>query len=148
MEIREITAAEALVVRHPILRAGLSVDSARFREDDDPRTVHLGAFGDGRLVAVATFFPEEAPGRPGVPAWRLRGMATLADWRGRGGGKALVLRGIDLARRAGAQALWCHARVTARPFYEKLGFAAEGAEFELPHSGKHFVMTRPLEKES
>lgn len=148
MEIRRVTAAEALAVRHPILRAGLPVELARFREDNDPRTVHLGAFEDGRLVAVATFFPEDAPGRPGVPAWRLRGMATLAAWRGHGGGRALVLHGIDLARGAGARWVWCHARVLARPFYEKLGFVAEGEELELPHSGKHFLMARSLEERS
>lgn len=144
MEIRPIPSAEALAVRHPVLRAGLPESAARFANDDDPATVHLGAFDGARLVAVATFFPEAYGGRPGARAWRLRGMATLPPWRGRGMGAALVLEGERIARASGAAALWCNARLTARGFYEKLGFAIEGDPFELPQSGVHYAMVKDL----
>jgi GNAT superfamily N-acetyltransferase len=148
MEIRPITAEQARALRHPILRAGLPPHTAMFPEDDNPRTAHLGAFDDERLVAVATFFPEACAARPGVPAYRLRGMATLRPWRGRGGGRALLLAGQRVAERAGARTLWCNARTTARGFYEKLGFEIEGEEFELPDSGPHYVMIKDLTEPS
>jgi GNAT superfamily N-acetyltransferase len=148
MEIRPITADAARAVRHQILRAGLPRHTAMFPEDDNPRTVHLGAFDGDRLVAVATFFPEACPARPGVPAYRLRGMATLRVWQGRGLGRALLAAGTRLVEGAGAGALWCHARTTARGFYEKFGFEIEGDEFDVPVSGKHYVMIKDLREPS
>jgi GNAT superfamily N-acetyltransferase len=148
MEIRPITADAARAVRLPILRPGHPPHTAMFPEDDNPRTVHLGAFDGEQLVAVATFFPEACAARPGVPAYRLRGMATLRGWQGRGIGRALLAAGTELAEDAGARALWCHARSTARGFYEKLGFETEGEEFELPVSGRHYVMIKDLREPS
>ena len=143
-EVRPISAIDARTVRHPVLREGLPPESAILDRDDDPTTFHLGAYDGERLVAVATFFPEECPGRPGRRAWRLRGMATLREARGRGAGRALVERGLRVAREDAAGLVWCQARVTARGFYEKLGFAAEGDPFELPRTGRHYVMIKEL----
>jgi GNAT superfamily N-acetyltransferase len=144
MEIRSITAGEARTVRHPILRAGLPPESAILDHDDDPATRHFGAYDGARLVGVATFFAERCPLRPGLPAWRLRGMATVDDMQGRGAGRALVAEGVRVAAADGAALMWCNARVSARGFYEKVGFVAVGGEFELPASGKHYVMTKDL----
>ena len=148
MEIRPITAGQARTVRLPVLRAGMAPDSAVFDRDDDSGTRHLGAFEGERLVGVATFFAEPCPQRPGVHAWRLRGMATLDDMRGRGAGSALVAEGVRIAREDRAGVLWCNARVTAIGFYEKLGFAIEGSAFDLPASGRHYVMVRDLAEPS
>jgi GNAT superfamily N-acetyltransferase len=144
MEIRPITAAEARTVRHPILRAGLPPESTILDHDDDAGTRHFGAYDRARLVGVATFFAEPCPLKPGLRAWRLRGMATVAEMQGRGAGRALVAEGIRVAAADGAVLIWCNARVGARGFYEKVGFAAVGDEFELPDSGQHYVMTKDL----
>jgi GNAT superfamily N-acetyltransferase len=148
MEIRSITAAEARTVRHPVLRAGLSPESAILDHDDDPGTRHFGAYDRARLVGVATFFAEPCPLRPELPAWRLRGMATIDEMQGRGAGRALVAEGVRVATAAGAALMWCNARVSARGFYEGVGFAAVGGEFELPDSGKHYVMIKDLRESS
>jgi GNAT superfamily N-acetyltransferase len=148
MEIRPITAREARTVRLPVLRPGLPPESAILDHDDDPGTSHLGAFDGARLVGVATFFPDPCPGRPGLAAWRLRGMATLPDMQGRGGGSALVAEGVRVAAASGAALMWCNARVSARGFYERLGFVAVGEEFTLPVAGPHYVMIKNLEERS
>ena len=148
MEIRPITAADARTVRLPVLRAGMPPESAILDHDDDRQTRHFGAFDGARLVGVATFFPEPCPGRPGLSAWRLRGMATLPDMQGRGAGRALVAEGDRAAAAAGAAVMWCNARVTARGFYEKLGYAAVGNAFDLPASGRHFMMIKDLSESS
>ena len=148
MEVRSITAAEARTVRHPVLRAGLPPESAILEHDDDSLTRHLGAFDDARLVGVATFFAQPCPWRPGPIAWRLRGMATLDDMQGRGAGRALVAEGVRVAAAAGAALIWCNARVSARRFYEKVGFVAVGSEFELPVAGKHYMMVKDLSETS
>jgi len=148
MEVRSITAAEARTVRHPVLRPGLPPESAILEHDDDPGTRHFGAYDRARLVGVATFFAEPCPLRPGLTAWRLRGMATLDDMQGRGAGRALVAEGIRVATADGAALIWCNARVSARGFYEKVGFVAISAAFELPVAGMHHVMTRDLSEPS
>ena len=145
MEIRAITAAEARAVRLPVLRPGLPPESAIFDHDDDPRTRHFGAFDGGRLFAVATSFPEACPVRPGARAWRLRGMATLEDMRGRGAGAALVAESVRAALGTDATLMWCNARLGARSFYEGLGFMTVGDRFELPVGGPHYVMIKNLE---
>lgn len=144
MEIRLITAREARTVRLPVLRAGLPPASAILDRDDDPGTRHFGAFDGSRLVGVATFFAEPCPLRPGPRAWRLRGMATLPDMQRRGAGSSLVAKGVGIAKASDATLMWCNARVSARGFYEKLGFAAIGDEFDLPVAGPHYVMIRDL----
>ena len=146
MLTRPITAKDARTVRLPVLRAGMPPESAIFDRDDDSGTRHFGAFYGPRLVGVATFFAESCPGRAGIPAWRMRGMATLPDMQGRGAGRALVEEGLRVARADGAAAMWCNARVGARGFYEKLGFVAVGDEFELPVAGKHYVMIKELKE--
>jgi GNAT superfamily N-acetyltransferase len=148
MEIRPITAAQSRTVRHPILRAGLPPEAAILDHDDDPGTLHLGAFDGTRLVSVATFFAQACPLDDHAPAWRLRGMATFEDARRRGAGTELVAEGIRVAKTSGARLVWCNARAGARSFYEKLGFAVVGDRFELPVGGPHYVMIKNQENPS
>lgn len=148
MEVRPVSAAETRTVRLPILRPGLPPDTAIFDRDDDSATRHLGAFEGNRLVGVATFFPEACPVVPRASAWRLRGMATLSDVQGRGAGTRLVAEGIAAAQASGAELMWCNARVTALGFYEKLGFVAVGDPFELPNSGRHYLMIKRFREPS
>ena len=144
MEIRPITAKEARTVRLPVLRAGLPPESAILDHDDDPGTRHFGAFDGARLVGVATFFAEPCPLRPGPLAWRLRGMATLPDMQGRGAGSSLVAKGVGIAKASDAALMLCNARVSAKGFYEQLGFSVIGDEFDLPVAGPHYVMIKDL----
>lgn len=144
MNIRSITAAQARTVRLPVLRAGLPPESAILDHDDDAGTRHVGAFDGARLVGVATFFAEPCPVRPGPRAWRLRGMATLAELQRRGAGRALVAEGVRAALADDAALMWCNARVGALRFYERLGFVAVGEQFHLKDSGAHYLMIKDL----
>jgi GNAT superfamily N-acetyltransferase len=145
-DLRPITAQQARIVRLPVLRAGFPPETAVFDHDDDPTTLHLGAFDGGRLVGVATFFPEPYPNDPAPTAWRLRGMATIPDMQRRGIGRALMLKGMDAATQAGAELMWFNARITALEFYRSLGFVAVGDEVVHPMSGAHYVMFKRLRK--
>jgi GNAT superfamily N-acetyltransferase len=118
-------------LRARVLRPGKPAESARYPGDDDPATVHLGAFLGGRCVGIASLYPEQ-----GI---RLRGMAVEPDVRGRGVGAAVVRAAQRRAAEAGED-LWCSARASARGFYEKLGWAVEGEPFEIAGIGPHFRM--------
>jgi GNAT superfamily N-acetyltransferase len=143
--IREISAAETYPLRLPILRAGLPPESAVFPNDDAPATVHFGAFRGAELVGIASLYPAPLPEMPQrLPAWQLRGMATLPEVRGAGYGRALVEACLAHARASGAAILWCNARSPAVKFYEKHGLQTLGEEFEIPTAGPHFRMSRAL----
>jgi predicted GNAT family N-acyltransferase len=63
-------------------------------------------------------------------------MAVLKAWRGRGVGKALLLRLLEEARNQHLQRIVLHAQTHASGFYRKLGFEIMGEEFmeaEIPH---------------
>lgn len=127
-------------LRHAVLRPGQSPGASAYRQDDEPETLHLAAYDDaGSVVGCATFFPEPLDG---VPAWRLRGMATAPEARGQGYGGDLLARGIDELRERGVQLLWCNARTSAAEFYERFGFERRGPEFDIEPLGPHYRMVR------
>jgi GNAT superfamily N-acetyltransferase len=112
---------------------------AELASHEPPGAFAVGAFESDRLVAVGLVGPEGEPGE-----WRVRGMATLPEARGRGGGGAILRALLDYARERGATAVWANVRTPARTLYERAGFSVASEEFELPQIGPHLVMRRPL----
>lgn len=152
--VREVPVAEVLDLRWRVLRAGRPRDSARLDGDDDPATVVLAAFVAGPAAgtdpgpgpaSTATLMTEPCPWRPGVPARRLRAMATDAGARGLGLGSAVLDEAVRLARAQGAGVLWCHAREVAVTFYSHAGFTVDGAPFEVAGIGPHRRMSLQLD---
>lgn len=145
-EVRLVPAGTVLPVRAAVLRPGLAPDAARFPADDEPRSRHAAAFGDGGAVlAVGTLLVEDPPwpAPPGTatgPVMRIRGMATVPDHRSAGLGRAVLDTLLAEARRAGAMLVWCDARARAVPFYRRAGFSAVGDRFDVPGIGAHQAM--------
>jgi len=87
----------------------------------DARCDHALALDSGLIpVGTARLLPDGHLGR----------MAVLAEWRGRGVGRALAQALLDRARQRGMRRIVLHAQTSAAAFYRKLGFAEFGAEFE------------------
>jgi len=146
-------------LRHAVLRPGRPADESVYPGDDDAGSAHAAVRrprGDV-VVAVGTVLPSapweavagdaggpEGPA-PGVPAWRIRGMATAAGHRG--GGLGTMVLGTLLAHVAahGGGLVWCNARAGARALYQRAGFAADGDAFDLPEIGPHVRMWRIVE---
>jgi len=57
-------------------------------------------------------------------------LAVLRSHRRGGVGRALMERLHTIAREHGAATLWCHAQLTAVPFYQRLGYRSSGATFD------------------
>jgi predicted GNAT family N-acyltransferase len=70
-------------------------------------------------------------------------VAVLAQWRGRGVGRALMRSLIEEAAARGNAAVIVNAQVQAMPFYARDGFVATGEAF-LEAGIAHRVMTRKL----
>lgn len=63
-------------------------------------------------------------------------VAILREYRGKGLGNLLMRYALEVAREHGFQTAILEAQTYAIPFYEKLGFIAEGPEFDdagIPH---------------
>jgi ribosomal protein S18 acetylase RimI-like enzyme len=144
--LRRISVGEARVLRDRVLRGDGPASRSIYPGDDAPDTLHLGAFVSGRLAAVATVCHESMPGASGASEWRLRGMATLEEFRGRGLGKRLAERCVAYAADGRGTLLWCSARIATIPFYRSLGFREQGESFRLPEYSRevYILMQRPL----
>ena len=67
---------------------------------------------------------------------KIERVAVLPETRGAGVGLALMRAVLALARSAGTEVARLHAQTRAERFYARLGFVAEGPEFEedgIPH---------------
>lgn len=114
-----------------------------FKGDDDELTFHLGAFVDGKLVSVASFYFEnhQAFEAKHPHQYRLRGMATLPEHQGQGLSSALLKIAFPLIKQNQCTLLWCNAREAAEGFYKKVGFVPTGEIFDLPMIGPHRLMS-------
>lgn len=124
-------------MRQAVLRPHQAVEELAAHEPAG--SVAVGAFEGDELVSVGLVGPGGGPG-----AWRVRGMATVPEARGRGAGTAVLDALVREAVDSGATRVWCNARTPARSLYERAGFTAIGDEFELPEIGPHFVMQLTL----
>lgn len=121
LTIQRITAEETLDIRQAVLWPDRSHADLILAEDAEG--THFGAFTGDELVGVISLF--RTP--DGV---RFRKFATLASWQGKGIGSALLRHCMEWARSMGESRIWCDARVSAAPFYARLGFETEGNHFE------------------
>jgi GNAT superfamily N-acetyltransferase len=144
VEIRPADLADVRELRHLVLRPHQRPEELVYEEDGAPDALHLGAYEDGDLVAIASITREPPPGSADPASWRVRGMATLPEARGRGIGAELLGRCVEHARRHGASLVWCNGRVGARGFYERHGFAVTRGPFDIAGIGPHVELRRVL----
>jgi GNAT superfamily N-acetyltransferase len=150
IEIQNITAREAIAVRHPVLRNGKPIESCHFSGDDLGTTYHLGAFEKDLLIGVATFLMnkditiKEIKDIKLFYCYQLRGMAVIEKAQKKGIGKKILLHAEDMLRQQEIKILWFNARTTAVPFYEQLNYKVISDVFDVPGVGPHFKMMKFL----
>lgn len=133
LEVRRAEPHEVLDVRHAVLRPGRPRETAVFDGDAKPTTRHWVAVQADRVVGVASVMAATHPALDETFRWQLRGMAVLPDLQGAGVGRALV-QAIE-AEVDGP--LWCNARTSAIPFYERCGWTPVGEPFDIEPIGPH-----------
>ncbi|MGW4384676.1 GNAT family N-acetyltransferase [Kitasatospora sp. NPDC004531] len=116
-------------------------------DEYDPTSLHVLAVGaDGAPLGTARMISgDEALTITGGVADRvlLGRLAVVRAARGTGLGARLVRAVEDLGRSRGARSLELHAQVQALGFYERLGYAAQGPEYDDAGIA-HRTMTRVL----
>jgi len=142
LAVRRCRLDEVLGLRQSVLRPHQRVEEVVFEGDEGPKAAHFCAEdGHHAIVSVASVLSEAPPWQPGAgPAWRLRAMATLPQWRGQGVGSAVLAAAMAYVRAAGGGLFWCNARLAAVGFYQRAGMATIGEPWELPLVGPHIAM--------
>jgi ribosomal protein S18 acetylase RimI-like enzyme len=139
-------------LRQEVLRPGRAVRDCVYPGEDDRRVAHAAALrrdmasgGDIVVLAVGVVMPEAPPWDAGRPrSWRVRGMATSPEMRGRGLGGLVLDLLVGHVTAHGGDLVWCNARTPALSLYERAGFGPRGEVFELPEIGPHLVMWRTV----
>jgi predicted GNAT family N-acyltransferase len=96
-------------------------------DDSDPLCWHV--------IAVTTNRDGVGTGRMD-PAGKIGRVAVLPQYRGLGIGAAIVRHFIGVAAENGLAQVYLYAQTSALGFYERLGFRADGPEFDevgIPH---------------
>lgn len=114
--------------RHLRQPLGLSLDAADLEGEE--RQIHIAAVADGCVVGTVVLKPS------GPILAKLRQMAVAPDVGRTGLGRRLVGFAEALARGRGFEQVEMSSRMSARGFYEKLGYEAVGPVFTdltVPH---------------
>lgn len=127
-------AAALKSVRHDVFIVEQRVPEVLEWDDFDADCCHaLAEDAQGRAIGCARLLPDGHIGR----------MAVLAQWRGKGIGRALMGCLMELARERGDRKLMLNAQAHALSFYAQLGFTPVGEPFE--EAG---IAHQPMEKVS
>lgn len=136
MEIRLAALTEILQLRYDVLIVGTDRTSATFDGDDEPATIHIGAFDGERCVGCVSLMRSSFDDQP---AYQLRGMAVDEAHRGQGLGARLLAFSES---QVDTPLLWCNAREHAVGFYERHGWKTIGEPFEIEGVCTHLRMVR------
>lgn len=143
-QIKSIQVDETYPIRQKVLRPQQSLAACQYKGDEDLSTFHLGVFADGKLISIGSFYREAHPDLREDVQYRLRGMATLEEYRNKKAGSHLIHEAEKLLGQKSANLWWCNARLEAINYYKKLGLKECGALFEIVPIGLHRVMYKKL----
>ena len=144
--VGQVPAEVTRPLRRRLLRPNNTLDDLRAADGDNPAAGYYAAIGpDARVLAVASARPE-APTWPHNAAhpWRVRGVVTADNYRGRGLGTAVMHAVLNHIRSNGGDLVWLNGRTPARSFYKHLGFEQIGDDWDDPESGPHMTMAMTL----
>ena len=145
MTIKSINANDTFTVRHPVLRPDRPIEDCCFELDNHPSSLHLGIEFNGEIIAVLSALPIKCENFPNLMSMRLRGIATLHPFQKKGLGSQLMIE-IEkrLLKLKKIKLLWLNARISAKSFYQNLGYETMGKTFNVQGIGVHQFMYKKL----
>lgn len=122
--------AKALKLRDRVLRQPLGLNFTEAELKKDEHDIHFGLFEGENILACLIL--SETPGK----RMKMRQVAVDDANQGKGLGGQLSQAAEQYALQHGFNVMFCHARKTAAPFYQKMGYRIVGDEFtevNIPH---------------
>lgn len=148
MEARRISAEDTRDLRHRVLWPHLkSMEECTIDIDHRADAIHIGAFDGDRIISVLSLFETSTPKLKFEKQYRLRVMGTDPEYAGKGAGKLIVEKAVEVIQEKGYDLIWCDARKVAVGFYDRLGFEIVGDWYEVPEIGLHKTMYFKIEQE-
>jgi ribosomal protein S18 acetylase RimI-like enzyme len=144
IKIKKITSTETIIVRHPVLRPGRTIETCYFEGDDLPTTSHFGLYYENRLVAVISAFKMQNKLFTEENQYQIRGMAVLNEFQKKGFGEILLKYCENEIQINNGELIWFNARETAVAFYKKSGYEVLGSQFEIPDVGPHYILFKVI----
>ena len=128
---------KALQLRTAVLRKPLGLEFTEEELKKDEADTHFGLFIGENIAACLTL--SVCPDK----RMKMRQVAVDAKLQGQGLGKKLSTAAEQYASQNNFQTMFCHARKTAVPFYQKLGYETVGDEY-IEVNIPHFTMEKKL----
>ena len=145
MTIKSINANDTFTVRQPVLRPDRPIEDCCFELDNHASSLHLGMEFNGEIIAVLSALPIKCENFPNLMSMRLRGIATLHAFQKKGLGSQLMIEVEKrLLKLKKIKLLWLNARVSAKSFYQNLGYETMGETFNIRGVGVHQFMYKKL----
>lgn len=107
-------------------------------DQTDLTAIQLIILNEDETAAIATCRAYQEDGK-----WFFGRVAVAKTARGQGLGSKMIKRLAEHLAQKGASALYCHAQLQAKPFYDRLGFKPQGAEF-MEAGIRHVLMVKDL----
>ena len=130
---------KALHLRDRVLRQPLGLKFTPEELKKDEHDTHFGLF-NGETILACLILTETENKR-----MKMRQVAVDDQYQGHGLGKELSLAAEQYALQKGFDVMFCHARKSAAPFYQKLRYSIVGDEF-VEVNIPHYVMEKKLEE--
>lgn len=128
---------DAVKIRHKVFVQEQQVPLSREIDKDEAYAIHFVLYDQGEPLATARLLPIDEN------QVKLQRMAVLKQARGRGLGEKVLEEAERFAKEQGFREITLGAQLTARLFYENLGFTAYGPVFQ--DAGiDHIAMTKDL----
>lgn len=127
----------AKAVRQEVLRTPLGLILTEKDTEGEETQLHIVGMQSGKVIGTVSLKPLEGH------VMKLRQMAVSSAVQGQGVGASLVRAAEKRTREDGFESIECHARISALPFYEKLGYTAIGHPF-TEVGQPHIKMIKPL----
>ena len=124
-------------LRDAVLRKPLGLTFTQDDLESEKDNILIAAFEEERMLGCCMLVEE----RPDIV--RLRQMAVLNAFQGKGVGRALINFAENIARDRGYKIVKMHARNNSIGFYEKVGYKKKGDEF-IEVTIPHYVMEKML----
>lgn len=129
--------AAALAIREVVFIEEAAISPDIERDDQDETAYHVLALQNGHTIGTGRLVATQEPPPQAAGTWgRIGRMAVLVKYRKGGVGRAILQALEARARLQQLSGIVLHAQVHAKGFYDRVGYAAFGEEFEeagLPH---------------
>jgi predicted GNAT family N-acyltransferase len=139
IKVWQEAAEQAYAIRQKVFIEEQGVPQEMELDDLDPIALHALAFQDGQCIGTGRLIKmTDSTGQIGR-------MAVLEDFRGLGVGRAILIKLIEQAISQSISSLSLHSQVSAIPFYEKLGFIAQGSIYkEAGIAHRNMILLLPI----